>query len=79
MTNSPTDTLVEFDDLEDVANCIFEHTGSEAVVEHTMAEGLMPLLARELRLDLRFKSDADRAYHVGKLVARRIMATRKSH
>jgi hypothetical protein len=78
MTNSPTDTLVEFDDLEDVANYIFEHTGNKAVVEHTMAEGLMPVLARELHLDLRLKSDADRAYHVGKLVARKIMATRKT-
>ena len=77
MTNSTTN--VKFDDLDDVANFILEHTGNAAIVEHTLAEGLMPLIARELRLDLRLKTDANRAYAVSRLVAKKIVATRKRH
>jgi hypothetical protein len=37
---------IECDDLEAVATFILEHTGgNEAIVEHTMAEGLMSAIA----------------------------------
>ena len=50
MQKREPDTVVVCDNLKDVANFILEHTGgNEAVVEHTMAEGLLPVIARELR------------------------------
>ena len=72
-------TSFEFNDLNAVADFIFKHNGDEAVVEHTLAEGLAPWVAKELDLNLGFKTDADRAYHVGLLLAKKIVATRKRH
>jgi hypothetical protein len=69
---------LELDDLNAVADFIFKHTGNEAVVEHTLAEGLRPWVEKELDLNLAHPADAASAYRIAVLLAKEIRRGRPS-